>query len=259
MGDFMQTRSLRRVVRHHEKMASFYFDRPFDIAPGQFVNLWLPNIDEKPFSASNLTDDELEITICAVGPFTQAMMDTRPGEMIGIRGPFGRGYDVRGPALLVGGGMGIAPLRFLANHLANAGVPFSFAAGARSSTDIPFADELAAQGTCFATDDGSRGTAGQVTAILVDRLVPQRFDTLCGCGPEGLLIALKNLAETHDLHYQLAFERYMKCAIGICGQCCLDGSGIRVCTEGPVLGPDQLSQVTDLGLPHRGPSGLRRA
>ena len=257
MSDRMRSYPLLRLVRHNPTMASLSFPRPFHIDPGQFVNLWLPGVDEKPFSASNVTGDELEITICAVGPFTRAIMDCKPGDLLGIRGPFGRGFKARGPALLVGGGMGIAPVSYLATRLQAEGIPFTFAAGTRTADDFPFPSRLETFNTHFATEDGSRGTQGRVTQFLPGLIENRGFATLCGCGPEGLLIALKELAEKHNLHYQLAFERYMKCAVGICGQCCLDGSGIRVCTEGPILGPDELAHVTDLGLPHRDATGLR--
>src|SRR5512137_2598215 len=92
MSEQMRTWPLREVIVHTEGLKSFRFDRAFDVEPGQFITLWLPGVDEKPFALSGIGPDWLEITIRAVGPFTRRMMDVSPGTWLGLRGPFGKGF-----------------------------------------------------------------------------------------------------------------------------------------------------------------------
>ena len=106
MSHNMQTFRITDIVAHHDGLKSFYVERPFTIKPGQFVTVWLPGIDEKPFSVSDMTADHLEITVKAVGPFTKELMNRRKGEYIGLRGPFGKGFALKDNTLLVGGGIG---------------------------------------------------------------------------------------------------------------------------------------------------------
>jgi dihydroorotate dehydrogenase electron transfer subunit len=73
-----------------------------------------------------------------------------------------------------------------------------------------------------------------------------------------MLARILEIADERDIDVQLSFERYMKCGIGICGQCCLDGSGIRVCVEGPVLRREEIRETTEIGLPHRDATGTRK-
>jgi len=269
MSDLMKTFPVVRVTEHHPALKSFYFETPFRASPGQFVNVWLPGMDEKPFSVSDVDCGLMEITVRAVGPFTRAMMNTRVRDYLGLRGPFGNGFQVMDNALLVGGGIGIAPIRFLANTMKRAGHSMTVLLGGRAGTEVVFQDDFSALDAAIFTEDGSIGTAGLVTDGL-DRAgagararagagagAGSGFSTLCACGPEGMLLAVRKWAEQRGLHYQLAFERYMKCGIGICGQCSLDGSGIRLCTEGPVLNSEQLAGVTELGKPQRDASGRR--
>ena len=253
----MHTLPIERVIAHHEKLKSFFFPRTFDIEPGQFVMLWIPGMDEKPFSVSDVQGDRIEITAKAVGPFSKALMDCAPGTRLGLRGPFGRGFRPRGRGLIVGGGMGIAPLRYLVHRLEETAAPFDIVLGARTSGDLMFADEFEQSGARFATDDGSRGAKGSVLALAEERCKAGEIDLIYGCGPEPMLVALKQLADRYDIDCQLSLERHMKCGIGICGSCCVDGSGICICREGPVHDKAQLNQVADFGLPHRDASGAR--
>jgi dihydroorotate dehydrogenase electron transfer subunit len=203
-------------------------------------------------------DGQIEITIKAFGPFSQALMACQPGDCLGLRGPFGRGFRPRGRGLIVGGGIGIAPLRYLAHRLKREGLEFKTVLGGRTAVDLMFASDFASLGAHFATDDGSFGEKGFVLP-LAERLCQQEtFEVIYGCGPEPMLVALKKLAEKSNCDCQLSLERHMKCGIGICGSCCVDGSGLCICREGPVLDRAELDRVTDLGLPHRDATGARK-
>lgn len=251
----MRTLPVLEVVAHGPGLKSLYFEQTFDGAPGQFVNLWIPGVDEKPFSISDLAGGRMELSIKAYGPFSTKLMDAKPGDRLGIRGPFGHPFRLEPDGLLAAGGIGLAPLRFLARRLEAKGLSYRLAIGLRSKADLIFPAEYAS--ASLASEDGSIGTKGLVTG-RVEALIDERRPRLIyGAGPEPMLLAVQAIAERREVPYQLSFERYMKCGFGLCGQCALDGSGIRVCTEGPVLEREALEGVTDLGQPHRTASGRR--
>ena len=260
MSDLMKTYPILRITEHGPGVKSFYFERMMDASPGQFVNVWLPGRDEKPFSVSALGEDWLEISVKAYGPFSHAMMRLRPGDRVGIRGPFGHGFSLHDNALLVGGGIGIAPLRLLGQRLAAEKRRFVSLLGAATAHELIFADDFKqwADACFFTTDDGSLGKKGLVTQDVTSIIETQNIRFVYAAGPEILYVKLKELLDPLDIPYEFTLERYMKCGIGICGQCVLDGSGARVCVEGPVFDREALAQVTELGLPHRDASGRRK-
>ncbi len=258
MSDFIQTVPLKRIVEHGPGVKSYYFPRFFDARPGQFINLWTPGVDEKPFSLSALSEDAMEVSVKAFGPFSQDLMKRQPGAYFGIRGPFGKGFTLRDNTLLIGGGIGIAPLRFLAFELKRQGYRFVSLLGAATGQEIIFPEKFKQLSQCyFTTDDGSLGRKGLVTDELADIIEKEGIEFVYAAGPEIMFVKVKEILDRLNMPYEFCMERYMKCGIGICGQCVLDGSGIRLCVEGPVLNRQQLQEVTELGLPHRDASGQR--
>jgi dihydroorotate dehydrogenase electron transfer subunit len=225
--------------------------------------LWLPNVDEKPISLAS--PDPLTLTVARVGPFSTALHDCRIGDYLGWRGPFGRPFHLqpKKPAILVGGGYGSAPLHFLATHALADGIPaerISVALGARRQDYLVFVDRFRALNLVplVATDDGSIGHKGYVTDIVAKLLQTDQLESspvIYGCGPEGMLVALYNIARRWSLEAQLSVERYMKCGFGLCGQCAIDG--LLVCLDGPVLTVDQLDGVQDFGRFQRSTTGRR--
>jgi len=185
------------------------------------------------------------------------LMKCTEGDYLGVRGPFGNGFSPKPRGLLVGGGMGIGPLRHLARAMARLGLEHTAVLGAASRPEIIFANKFATSMCHFATEDGSLGVKGLVTGPVRAILEEGGIDCVYACGPEGMLVALRNLGEEFDVDYQFAMERYMKCGIGLCGSCCLDGPGSRVCVEGPVFNRAQIAHISEFGLPHRGPTGAR--
>ncbi|MBN1944842.1 MAG: dihydroorotate dehydrogenase electron transfer subunit [Bradymonadales bacterium] len=260
MGDAMRTVRVKAIVEHGPGLKSFLLDGPIEsAAPGQFVMLWLPGIDEKPFSISDLGEAGLEISVKAVGPFTRALMEVSVGDYLGIRGPFGKGFRLADRTLLVGGGIGVAPLRFLYREMGRLRLSAWLVVGVRTAADLIFPDYFRSLPDCLiVSEDGSIGETGIVTDVI-DRIIDQAGTTrLAAAGPEPMLVALRDLGERRGLKVELDLERYMKCGIGLCGLCCVDGSGVRLCVEGPVLSSAELRGVTDLGRPHRDATGRRR-
>ncbi len=259
MNDLMQTVPVKKIIRHSQLVKSFYFDKIFDASPGQFVNLWLPGVDEKPFSVSDISAGLLELSIKQYGDFTAELFKLKEGDYVGLRGPFGKGvFTIQKNALIVGGGIGIAPLRYLAHHLAVENISFISLLGGLSKDDLLFYKDFEKISTCyFTTDDGSFATQGRVTDILTEIIERENIQFVYAAGPEVMYLPLIEILNQYNLSYEISFERYMKCGIGICGQCTLDGSGIRVCLEGPVLNKEQISHITEIGLVHRDASGRR--
>jgi dihydroorotate dehydrogenase electron transfer subunit len=203
--------------------------------PGQFVMLWVPRLDEKPFCVAG--DDPLTLTVRRVGPLTEELFDRRPGDRLWLRGPFGRGFTLRGGRiLLVGGGYGSAPLGFLCRRARAAGLSAVLAVGARTAADLLVPEDTRAEAADIrtATEDGSAGHRGLVTDLAAELLRGDRFDCLYACGPNAMLDAVSELAREAGVASQLSYEGHMRCGIGICGSC--ERGGKLVCADGPVFG-----------------------
>lgn len=203
--------------------------------PGQFAMVWLPGINERPFSF--LSRDPVRFTVARVGEFSTALHTLRVGDRLWVRGPLGNGFRLQGRHLLLaGGGYGVAPIFFLATEALAAGAAVSVAIGARRAADLLFEQRFRALGVPVAltTDDGSAGLRGLVTVGL-ERLTAAAtspVDQLCACGPGPMLAALAQWATQHGVPAQLSWENKMRCALGICGVC--EQDGWLVCREGPV-------------------------
>ena len=258
MSDIMKTYPIQKIIEHGPGIKSFYFDKDFNIRAGEFVNIWSPGVDEKPYSVSAIVDNMIEISVKAYGPFSKDLMTKKVSDRLGVRGPFGHGFTLKDNALLIGGGIGIAPLRILAQELKASGKRFVSLLGAAVDYEIIFASDFEAiSRTYLTTDDGSKGKKGLVTDDLAEIVINEKIEYIYAAGPEIMFVKVKEIIDPINIPYEFCMERYMKCGIGICGQCCLDGSGIRLCVEGPVLKKNDIAQITELGLKHRDASGRR--
>jgi len=218
----------------NERTRVLRLDATIHAEPGQFCLLWLPGLDEKPFSL--LEPAPLSFAVAAVGPFSRALHRLRPGDAVWFRGPFGNGFRPAGEDhLLVGGGYGAAPLLFLARRLRAAGGRVRAVLGARTAAELLLVEALREAGAVVSvtTEDGSAGARGLVTAVVGPMVAAQRPDTLYACGPHGMLRALEALALAAGLPAQLSWEAYMRCGMGLCGSC--EHEGMLLCADGPVL------------------------
>ena len=201
-----------------------------DATPGQFVMLWLPGFDEKPYSVAGLSP--LTISVGARGPFSSRLCSLKKGDLAWVRGPYGRGFELEGKnILLVGGGYGFAPLRFIAKLAKAKKINAAAICGARGKGLLM---QPAACKTVFTTDDGSEGIAGNVVDGMRHLFSKGKFDAVYTCGPERMMGAVAREAKKHGASCQLLLERYMKCGIGVCGHC---ACGDRLaCFDGPRFG-----------------------
>lgn len=227
-------------VRENYRTRTIVLDTALEARPVQFCMLWLPGLDEKPFSVQSAAP--AAFTIAAVGPFSRAVHRLAAGDRIWLRGPFGRPFRRTGrDHLLVGGGYGVAPMLFLAREARARGERVRAVVGAREARDLLLADALREAGAelWLTTEDGSAGLPGRVTDAIAPMLAEDPPDSLYACGPHPMLAALARLAAARGLPAQLSWEAYMRCGIGICGSC--EQEGMLLCTDGPVL--DQPASV----------------
>ena len=150
--------------------------------------------------------------------------------------------------------MGAAPLAFLGEQAKGAGIEVASLLGFRCKEDLIFQERFEALGdTIITTDDGSLGIHGRAAAGL-EGLNLSDYDQIYLCGPEMMMWDIISRTREHARKTQACINRYFKCAAGICGSCCLDPEGVRVCVEGPVLMADRLLE-SEFGRYRRGPTG----
>lgn len=223
-------------------------------APGQFAMVYAFGVGEIPVSVSGiLPGDVVEHTIRGVGAVSRALCALRPGSAVGMRGPFGTGWDLARAAgddlVVVAGGVGLAPLRPVV--LAALAAPpvhgrLNVLVGARSPDDLLFRDELDgwARPYCGVAVDrpgaGRSGRVGVVTTLLDEAVFAPSRTTAFVCGPEVMI-----RATARELLYRgvrpdrvlVSLERDMRCGTGHCGHCQL--GPLLLCRDGPVVAYDR--------------------
>jgi dihydroorotate dehydrogenase electron transfer subunit len=200
------------------------------VRAGQFVNLgWSPGpLLRRPFSVYRSDGDRIEIVLKAVGEGTSQLLAMREGNHLSCLGPLGRGFDLTaGPksAVLISGGLGVAPMPLAAKEATALGMRVTWVHGARSSEEL--CSESDGQEVIWATDDGSKGFTGTAVAAAPDA------DLVLACGPNRMLSAVADRWPGA----QVAVETYMGCGTGVCLGCAVPltrGGFDRACKEGPV-------------------------
>lgn len=221
-----------------------------DAAPGQFLMVWLPGQEEKPMSIAE-TKPHLAISVARAGPLSTRLADSKPGDRLFLRGPFGKPFSPPGRRwLLVGGGYGFAPLRFLARIGTEGGVHVESIMGARTKSLLM---NPAPGKNHVTTDDGSGGMKGNVLAALEPLLKSGRWSCVCACGPEKMMESIARACQKHEVPCLLSVERYMKCGFGICGHCAM--GGWLSCLDGPTIGGDEALANPEFGKLHKDRAG----
>ncbi|MFX0108133.1 MAG: dihydroorotate dehydrogenase electron transfer subunit [Candidatus Hodarchaeota archaeon] len=238
---------------------------PFpDFEPGQFLMIWVPGVDEIPMSISYWESSTAGITINPVGDATIALSSLSKGDRIGIRGPFGNPFTYGpGEFLVVGGGIGMAPLRPLVHNLLGLDGQVTLIIAARTKSELVYLSEFESYKDkklrlVCTTDDGSKGHHGIAKDATEKVLASNSPDAIYACGPELMLSGLHQIAMERRIPFQASLERFMKCGCGICGTCALDPTGDLVCLEGPVFTGDELVRITEFGKYNRDSMGVRR-
>ncbi|MDR2809920.1 MAG: dihydroorotate dehydrogenase electron transfer subunit [Tannerellaceae bacterium] len=225
-----------------------------EMNPGQFVQVWIKNSSatflRRPISIHYVdrNKNELWLLIQKVGNGTRSIALCRPGDQLNLLLPLGKGFTIPPPIragkpklLLIGGGVGVAPLLFWGASLNDAGFEPHFLLGARTKNELLQLEHFRKYGTVYtATEDGSHGEKGFVTHHSILKNV--RFDNLYTCGPKPMMKAVADYAFSASIPCEVSLENTMACGIGAC-LCCVEdthGGNVCVCTEGPVFNIDKL-------------------
>jgi dihydroorotate dehydrogenase electron transfer subunit len=226
--------------------------------PGQFAMIaaaerWGGGEDERPylpraFSIARRRVGESHFLLEDVGPGTRRLCELREGDGLWALGPLGRGFQPPPPrhrAILVGGGVGIAPLAILQDALeAEAATDVTVLLGFRDGARAQGASLL--RGARVATDDGSVGHHGLLTELLSKELYSDARAQVYACGPAPMLEAVRAMCASRGVPAQLALEAGMACGFGACYGCAVPKRGggyLRVCVDGPVIDAGELEGV----------------
>ena len=247
-------RDLALGILKNEKVNSVFFRIDFDASgmeapvPGQFVNVRVADADaallRRPISVFDFNGEKLSLLYRVVGKGTELLSKQSPGCRLPVLGPLGSAFPLpQGPAILVGGGVGIPPVHFFGQSLS--GIPVTSCIGFRSGDEILLEESFAAfsDRVLVATDDGSAGVRGNVIDALNTLEEPLPDTTVYACGPEPMLRGLKTWCGERRLKLYVSMEAYMGCGFGVCLSCAVkhkSGTYVRACTEGPVFDAEEI-------------------
>lgn len=238
--------SVERLSGKHVLLKLTQEDELPAMAPGQFVEV---RVDDSPSTflrrpiSVNFVDrqlNELWLLVAEVGDGTRRLGRLRRGDVLNCLLPLGHGFTMPASAdsqlLLIGGGVGVAPLLYFGQQFAERGGRPCFLLGARSAADLLQVDDFRRYGEVFiTTEDGSLGEQGFVTNHTV--LQTRCFQQISVCGPKPMMQAVARYAREHDIFCEVSLENEMACGLGAC-LCCVENTTeghVCVCQEGPVL------------------------
>ena len=228
--------------------------------PGQFVMIQLSDnfypLLRRPFSIHNVFQNEngdccFELLYKVIGTGTLAISEYLADQWIDILGPIGNGFrlnDSIKTALLVSGGIGVAPMVFLSKYLLDNGTHCHVINGGRTANDVLCTESFQTLGVNVSiyTDDGSAGTEGFVTDHLDIHIHKQAPDIVYACGPQPMLSKVSEIAKEKNVLCQVSLESHMACGIGACLGCAVPSkdshkSYFHVCADGPVFSSDRVN------------------
>ncbi|MBU4149608.1 MAG: FAD/NAD(P)-binding protein [Candidatus Omnitrophica bacterium] len=249
------------------KTVSLKPEKPLHFKAGQFVEMTIPGVGEAPFtpSSSPYEKSKLEISIMKAGRVTAKIHDLKKGDIVGLRGPYGNEYPLSEfegkEILLVGGGVGLAPLRalFLALvHDMDKYKNITFCCGSRTPSDIIYKDcvldkwqkmnkKVKFRITVDNKDNNWKGNVGLVTTTLDNLKIDLKNSVAIVCGPPIMMkfstFKLLEIGYKNEQIY-LSMEKNMSCGIGKCGHCRL--GNFYVCKDGPVFRYDRINNIHEI-------------
>ncbi len=233
---------IKSIEQPAEDLRVFRFEDGIESEPGQFVFAWIPEVGERPFSVAY--NKPLMLAVEKRGVTTSAMFGLKEGDELMVRGPYGKGFThLDDDYVLVLGGTGAATGYALAKALQERGRRPVIMEGAGTASKLLFAEEFAEMGRFIpATDDGSAGVGGFVTAALASYLENGgRGSSFFNCGPEKMMEAAMDIEGHYRASENIFYssEDYMGCGVGACGAC--SRNGYRSCVDGPVFRLDMVS------------------
>jgi len=248
---------IEKVATECSHTKTFRFRAPFDASPGQFVMVWVPRHDEVPMALSYVGGMK-GFTSHAQGDTTFALDKFHAGSRVGIRGPFGNHFEIKGKRpLFVAGGTGMASVVAALEETAKRGKRVTTVLGAKTKGDLIFVKRARKAGELhISTDDGTEGFHGFASALAKKLMDSHKFDRVITCGPEIMMKKVVDVARRKRIPVQASVERFMKCGIGICDACSLGDK--LVCVDGPVFDGGFLAGCEDFGRFRREADGRRK-
>lgn len=234
-----------------------------EASPGQFVNVRITTgitpLLRRPFSIHRLNPVEgwIELLYDAIGTGTRLLSKKQPGETLSVLGPLGNQFNTNisiDEAIIIAGGIGIAPFFCLAEEFNQKNIKTTLYYGARTGDEFCCLDEFKKLGvsTLIATDDGSAGHHGFVTALFETEVNRQNSDltkkVIFACGPPAMLRVVQSLALKYGFRAQLSLEAMMGCGFGICVGCAVPVRNEKnqeteyklVCKNGPIFSAEEV-------------------
>jgi len=222
------------------------------VDPGQFVNVKIsPDpgpLLRRPFSVHKIKGPSIKILYEVVGRATRILSEKKAGEYLDLIGPLGKGFSIINSriSIIVAGGIGVAPLVFLAEKIKKGKTLVLI--GAKTKDQILCEKDFRGLGceVKIATNDGSKGFQGKVTELLEQILHARRYTldsiAIYACGPRPMLEAISYISGEYHIAAQISLEEHMACGFGACFGCVINTKeGFqRVCKEGPVFAADQI-------------------
>ncbi len=261
---------IREIIEENSTIKTFVVEmsdpeyaKSFHYMPGQFVMVSVPHQGEAPISISSSptsSSSSFHLSVRKAGKLTSRMHEMRVGDFLGIRGPYGRPFpmdELKGQHLLViAGGIGLAPMRSVINYCVDNRSHYGSLTlfyGSRSPSDIAFKKDLAkwekdpfvdVRLSVDVAEPGWNGHVGLVTSLLEDVEIDGKNHSALLCGPPVMIDAVAKLLQKKGLSPEniiTTLERNMKCGVGLCGHCYMNG--VYICKKGPVFTMEQLNQM----------------
>lgn len=244
----------QRVLNATTKLIEVYAPEIAKTAvPGQFVNVQVCKntapLLRRPFGVAGVNADNGTFIMIyrIIGEATHILAEVCSGDKLSIVGPLGHGFTMEAERpLLVGGGLGLAPLLYLAEGFCAQNKPIEILMGGRSEEELFWTDlyEDICQNIHITTDDGSCGVQGTVIALLPQLLDSGKYDCVYVCGPVPMMKAVAEVAAEKNIKCQVSLEKYMACGLGACLSCSCSGIGkrLKVCTDGPVFWAEEVGE-----------------
>lgn len=256
--DIPKTSKIINIIKHNDNIITVSLEGDINILPGQFIFVWLPNVEEKPFAVVNVEKNQFSFTAVKRGIFTSALFNLKKGMLLGYRGPYGKGFTLvkNKRVCIIAGGIGMAALCLLYKQLIkDNNVKLIY--GAKNKDGLVLnkilnenfenvgKEHLHQKNLCLCTDDGSLGKKAFTTAMFEEMLKTEKFDMVYTCGPEIMMKIVVDLCAKHNIPCEASLERMMSCGFGICGKCAINHK--LVCLDGPVFNAEELKKLKEFG------------
>ena len=242
----------QRLLNSSTKLIDVYAPEIANQAvPGQFVNVQVCKntapLLRRPFGVAGVNKEQGTFTMIyrIIGEATHILADVCAGDVLSIVGPLGHGFDMSAKKpLLVGGGLGLAPLLFLAEGFGEGKADILM--GGRTADELFWTKlyEELCPNMFLTTDDGSAGVKGTVMAKLPELLAEGGYDCVYVCGPVPMMRAVANACLEAGMKCQVSLEKYMACGLGACLSCACEGVGkrLKICKDGPVFWAEEVGE-----------------